>query len=492
LSDNSKRPSSRTTAPGPTTGGAPRDAEVRASGFTSRQRRVVLLLVLIVAVVFALLAGFIITSLQNFQRATSFVTPSAVGTRGASSTGTPPPTPSPTRVATPVPEKGIWSQVRAARLFDQIAHQVETDRALSPRAEVPLSFLDEQEMTSMLRELYAGRNLESELLPYAALGLVPNGSVSFEVRAPAGIYVPEQEQLYVSTDQPEADGNAQTLLAHAYVHALQDQHFDLEAMEDRATSLDEKTAARALIAGDAMLSTALYRHGDLPSTDWDWLTNLTMEAEHPRYSDQLGASEAWRHLERFPNWEGRVFVQDLFETGGWDALNQAYIDPPRSTEQILHPSRYLEERDEPTRVIVPDVGRVLGEEWHKVVEETVGELVVGLYLDGELPEERSWRAGEGWDGDTFVVWEREGGPRVLVWRTIWDSSADAVELENSLVTFVQQRHFPVRPIRPPREAVGHWWETNAGTFHVCRAGRYVLFLQAPDVNTAVNVATLVP
>jgi hypothetical protein len=449
-------------------------------------------MVLIVAVVFALFAGFIVTSLQNFERAAAVVTPSPAGTPGASPTSTPPPTLTPSRVATPVPQEGIWSQVRAARLFDQIARQVETDRALSPRAEVPLSFLEEQEMASMLRQVYAERDLESRLLPYTALGLVPEQPMSIDVRVSAGIYVPEQEQLYVAADQSEGDGNAQTLLAHAYVHALQDQEFDLEAMDDRAGTVDEELAAEALIAGDAMLSTALYRHGDLSSADWTWLTDLILEVEHPEYSGELAGSETWRRLERFPNQEGRRFAQELFEAEGWDGVNRAYTEPPRSTEQILHPSRYLGQRDEPTRVVVPDIGGLLGEEWRKVLEETLGEFVVGLYLNDVLPEERSWRAAEGWDGDTFVVWERENGRRVLVWRTVWDSSADAVEFENSLGTLIAQRHFPVQPFSPPRGLNGRWWKTTAGTFHVCRTARYVLLLQTPDVNTAVNVANGLP
>jgi hypothetical protein len=347
-------------------------------------------------------------------------------------------------------------------------------------------------MAAMLQQLYAERNLESELKPYTALDMVPKGSVSFEVHTSAGIYVPEQEQLYVATDRPEGDGNAQTVLAHAYVHALQDQHFDLEAMDDRTSTIDEDLAAEALIAGDATVSTALYRHRDLASADWDALTDLIMETEHPHYSGQLETSAAWQQLKRFPNREGRVFVQRLFEAGGWDAVNRAYTDPPRSTEQILHPGRYLEQRDAPTQVTVPGIGSVLGEEWQEVLEETLGELVLGLYLNDELPGEKAWQAAAGWDGDTFVVWERETGGQVAVWRTVWDSSADAREVENSLVALVEQRYFPVRPIRPPRGVIGHWWETNAGTFHVCRTGRYVLFLQAPDVNTAVNVASLVP
>lgn len=469
-----------------------KEGAVTASDFTDRQRRIVLLLVFVVAGVLALIAGFIVTSLENFDCAAAVVTASPANTSGAPAADTPLATATPTRAATSVPQEGIWTQVRAARLFEQIAHQVAMDRDLSPRAEVPLSFLNEVKMASMLRQRYAERDFESELLPYAALDLVPRSSISIEVRVPAAIYVSEQEQLYVATDQPESDGDAQTLLAHAYVHALQDQHFGLEAIGDRARTVDEELAAQALIAGDATLTTALYRYRDLSSADWTWLTDLIVEAEHPRYSDELASIEAWRRLERFANQEGRLFVHELLEAGGWDAVNQAYVDPPRSTEQILHPDRYFEPRDEPTEVVVPDIGGVLGQGWRKVLEDTLGELVVGLYLNEDLPEETIWQAAEGWDGDTFAVWEREDGRRVVVWRTAWDSSGDAAEFENSLVRLIAQRHFPVRPFSPPRGLTGHWWGTPTGIFHVVRTARHVGFLQAPDEDTAVNVASVLP
>lgn len=465
---------------------------MRASDFTDRQRRIVLLLVFVVAGVLALIAGFIVTSLENFECAAAVVTASPANTSGAPAADSPLPTLTPTRATTPVPQEGIWTQVRAARLFEQIAHQVVTDRGLSPQVEVPLSFLDEHEMALALHQLYAERDLEREQLPYAALDLVPRGPISVAVRVPAAIYLPKQEQLYVAAGQPEGDGNAQTLLAHAYVHALQDQHFDLEAMGDRARTVDERLAVEALIAGDATVSTALYRYGDLSTADWPWLTELVIEAEHPRCSEELASSEAWERLERFPNQEGRVFVQELLEVGGWEAVNRAYADPPRSTEQILHPDRYFEQRDEPKEVVVPDIGGVLGDRWRKVLEETLGELVVGLYLSEDLPEETSWRAAEGWDGDTFAVWEREDGRRVVVWRTAWDSSGDAVEFENSLVRLIAQRHFPVQPFSPPRGLTGHWWRTPTGILHVVRAARHVVFLQTPDEDTGVNVASVLP
>lgn len=456
-----------------------------ASGFTARQRRTVLLMVTAVIVVFAMLAGLVVATIQGWNDAVPVPPPTFVSL---------PPTPVATLapVASPVPEEGIWSQVQAARLFDQIAHQVETLRGLSPRAEVPLSFLDQSEMTALLCELYTGRGSETQRLPYAALGLVPDVPVTVQPHQAAGVYVASQEQLYVATGPQQSSVDDQALLAHAYAHALQDQHFDLGGMDARAVTTDAAWAIQALVEGDAMLLTALYRYDDLAAADWEHLAGLVLRAERPSYGEALDRDPAWTRLQQFPYWEGRQFVDVLFQAGGWAAIDAAYTDPPRSTEQVLHPERYLEERDAPAGVVVPDLGEVLGERWSVLVQDTLGEFVVGLYLDAMLPGEMAWRAASGWDGDTFVVWEHEDGSRVLVWRTIWDSTAEAAEFERARVALLLHQYLPVWPIDPPRGLTGDWWETEEGAVYVSRAGRYVLTVYAPDVGTLANVAEALP
>jgi hypothetical protein len=463
---------------------------VSGPGFTRRQRLTVLLLVVLVVVVLAMMVGFIVTSIQSWKRAT----PAALQSF-PSLLPTPVSSPSPSPTSLPTPEEGIWSQVQAARLFDQIAHQVETLRGLSPRAEVPLSFLDEREMATLLRQRYAERSLEAQILPYVALGLLPDASISIDPHQAAGVYVPDQEQLYVAIGRREIGADDQALLGHAYAHALQDQHFDLGAMDARATSTDATLAVQALVEGDATLLTALYRYEDLTVADWRHLEGLILEAEQPGHGEELDRSEGWARLQRFPYREGRRFAEALFQAGGWEAINRAYADPPRSTEQVLHPERYLGElgeRDEPTRVVVPELGAVLGEDWRMLLQGTLGEFVVGLYLDLLLPEEVSWEAADGWDGDTFTVWAREDGSRVLVWRTIWDSTAEAVEFEHALFALIPQRYLPAWPVDPPRGLTGRWWQTDAGAVCVSRVARYVIIARAPDVNALANVMGVLP
>lgn len=484
---------------------------MNAFNLTPSQRRVVLLMAAIIIGVFSMIAGFIITSLQTAERATPTVarkTPTLLSLLPTSQ----PPTLTPTPIPSPYPgpsktpdEIGLWSQVQAARLFDQIAHQVETLRGLSPRAEVPLNFLDEHEMKAILRWLYEERDPETPLEPYIALGLLPNTELESHTSQAAGIYISEQRQLYVSTYRPESDTDAQALLAHAYVHALQDQHFDLEAVESRATTTDGALAIQALIEGDATLLTALYGYENPTEADWVHLTDLIVQAERlsrpvsssPREQENgnvLGQDEVWDRLLRFPNWEGRLFAEALFQDSDWEKINRAYTTPPRSTEQVLHPERYLNGPDDPTNVVVPRLDAALDEDWTMSLEDTVGEFIIGLYLNQTLPEERAWQGAEGWDGDKFIVWENEDGRRVLVWRTIWDDTTEAAEFERSLAALIPQRYFPTQPIDAPQGLPGRWWRTQSDTeaMYVHRLARYVTFVRAPDVNTLVNVVNVLP
>jgi hypothetical protein len=453
---------------------------------------VVILLILAVVAVFAMLAGLIVTSLRSWKNLSPVSTPSPAPTVRAT-VSLPTPSPSPAPAPTFVFEEGIWSQVQAARLFDQIAHQVEIIRGLAPRAEVPLSFLDEPEMTRLLERFQGPQDTETLLRPYAELGLLPDRiPIQVQPHRTAGVYLPEQKQLYVTAGRPESSADDQGLLAHAYIHALQDQHFDLGAMDDRATTTDEKLAIQALVEGDAVLVTASYLYGDITAADWDHVLELVLEAERPSYGEDLDNVEAWTRLERFPYAEGQRFVSVLFQIGGWQAVNDAYIRPPRSAEQVLHPEHYLGENVEPVQVVLPDLGGVLGDDWDLLVQDTLGEFVVGLYLQSVLSQETSWQAASGWGGDTFAYWEGRAGERLLVWRTIWDGTADAVEFERALAALVSQRYVPAWPVSAPRGLGGQWWEINAGAVCVLRVARYVLFVQAPDLGLLADVVESLP
>ncbi len=459
-----------------------------AAGFTSRQRATITLMGILIVAAFAMLAGFIITSVQG--RATP--PPSSQPLPTSTPFPTPiPASPTPSSNATR-PVEGIWSQVQAARLFDQIAHQVERLRDLTPQAEMPLSFLDEQDMARVLRQLHNRQGYAARLSPYIELGVLPDVSLFTHPQQTPGLYVPQQHQLYILTGRQESSVDEQALLAHAYTHALQDQHFDLGAMDARARSTDATLAIQSLVEGDAMLSAALYRYGDLATTDWPHLTSLIIQAEQSRYSDELGGTENWDRIQRFPYWEGRQFGEALLQDGGWAALNRAYANPPRSTKHILHPEQYLAGQDQAARVTVPDLSDALGSDWSLSIQDTFGEFVIGLYLEAFLPAEEAREVADGWNGDTFVKWRDGSARQVVVWRTFWDSAADATAFEIALQQMVGQKYLPAWPIEPPGGLIGTWWEIEEGGVYVVRVAHYVTLTQAPDLDILTDVAYVLP
>jgi len=118
-----------------------------------------------------------------------------------------------------------------------------------------------------------------------------------------------------------------------------------------------------------------------------------------------------------PYFSGRDFAQAVQKKGGWDALKQAWSRPPESTEQVLHPEKF-EARESPRPVDVsytPSGGRVLN-------EGVLGEILIRTFLGDGASEE----AAAGWGGDRFRVFDLSG-KTLLVWRSVWDSPADASE-----------------------------------------------------------------
>ena len=66
-----------------------------------------------------------------------------------------------------------------------------------------------------------------------------------------------------------------------------------------------------------------------------------------------------RAMLLFPYAEGLGFVHAFRQRQPWSALSAIYQDPPRSASQILHPERYLDRREDPVPLELPDLASVL-------------------------------------------------------------------------------------------------------------------------------------
>jgi hypothetical protein len=148
-----------------------------------------------------------------------------------------------------------------------------------------------------------------------------------------------------------------------------------------------------------------------------------------------------------PYLTGRQFAHALWQKGGWTAVRAAWDRPPTTTEQVLHPEKFLageQGRAADLALSAPRGGRALGDG------------ILGEMLTRTLLGEGSDAAAAGWGGDRFQAWD-VGGRTLLGWRTVWDSEGDRAEfLQAATAAFRRRDPSPTRRGRFTVFAEGPW------------------------------------
>jgi tetratricopeptide (TPR) repeat protein len=239
-----------------------------------------------------------------------------------------------------------------------------------------------------------------------------------------GFYDPDDETFHVVQDKAPGLTDRMTA-AHEYVHALQDQYFEIGKARDQEKNDDRGIAYDALVEGDATLATVLYTSEKLPALEMlQTIEASEAEADMEQLAKSPSVLRGW--LE-FPYSHGMAFVQPVYETGGWEAVNDLYAKPPASTEQVLHPERYRA-GEMPVEVALPDLSNTLGAEWKVIYENVLGELTWRLVLNELVGPASAERAADGWGGDRYVLLRQgDEGPGAVLMRAAWDTPEDAEE-----------------------------------------------------------------
>ena len=241
-----------------------------------------------------------------------------------------------------------------------------------------------------------------------------------------GYYDPENAEFVVINDGALLDPAAQWTHAHEFVHALQDQHYDLGDLNDESLDSEARAAIRALAEGEAELVQYLYLF------EGDYFTDSEAEAilSDSAQTDSGFLREFPPVLVNdlaFPYTDGVEFVIDLYRDGGFAAIDAAWADPPRSTEHIMHPDRYRA-GDEPQLVALAPLTGTLGVGWELLDEDILGEFYLRQYLDQQLTAAAVNRAATGWGGDRYAVYFNPAeNALAMALRLVWDTPEDALE-----------------------------------------------------------------
>jgi hypothetical protein len=358
--------------------------------------------------------------------------------------------------------------------MDQIEIQVSDLRGLVAKSSVSRNLLSPQALRQRVLDDflsdYTEEDAREDALVLWSFGLIErefdlyNFYLELFSEQIAGYYDQETKEMYVVQSEAFA-GPERLTYAHEFVHALQDQYYDIENglqfnAEDCKNDSERCAAVSALLEGDASLTESLWFAKFATHQDQVEISQFYSTFESPVFDS---APAFMKEDFIFPYQQGKDFVQSIFDAGGWEAVNQVYLQPPVTTEQILHPEQYP--HDIPSAVEVPDLVAVLGSEWDEIDRGVMGEwytyliLSAGLEAQANIPQSEAQTAAAGWEGDTYVVLYNENQDQVsLVLLTQWASDADVVEFERSFSKYAASRFGETISHTSP----GVYWQSSMG------------------------------
>lgn len=241
-----------------------------------------------------------------------------------------------------------------------------------------------------------------------------------------------RDQVETSTTRAVASSPVErALLYHELIHLLQEQNWLAELPAPTLPpSGDERLALEVLREGDAnaaMLDFLADDVGARPELLTD-VTGLLAAPPHHRAERLATLPPFLRELRVETHEVGLTFARRARQSGGESLIGRIFRDPPVSTEQLLHPERYLVRYDEPVRIGETSLVEPLQSPATQVYSDVWGELRLRLLLQRFLSPEKAAAAAAGWGGDRLTAVERtDTGQILLGWFTAWDEEKDATE-----------------------------------------------------------------
>ena len=238
----------------------------------------------------------------------------------------------------------------------------------------------------------------------------------------------------------ELDVATRVSVVHELTHALQDQHFDLDAMADEAGEADGTSydAYLGLIEGDATRIEDAYV---------DTLSDAELDDYLRQYGDVADASDnelagvpaVLQAFQATPYALGPALLALLAEDGGNRAVDEAFRDPPTTGEHLLEPLSYLD-RDQPADVDPPSLPDDVDE---PTDEGDMSAVDLYLILGARIDPFEALTAADGWGGSPFVAYEDSGdgrdgpdGRTCVRIRAVGDTAEDSAQLYDAFERWV--------------------------------------------------------
>jgi hypothetical protein len=250
-----------------------------------------------------------------------------------------------------------------------------------------------------------------------------------------GMYNERTKELLATSDYRNVDMMKAMILVHEMRHAVQDEHYNLKEILGTYSDYDDRKLARlSAVEGDAAFISVQFsgfNAGLLSSTfDSDPLISFSPIGN----TAQLYKSpEIIKQQLIMPYIYGLRFVTTVFQKKKWKGLKRVLSSPPDSTEQVLHPDKFLKQEKPDEVDIKYKPGKyplyhsgVIGEHYLNVL---LMDKKQSGYVDYAL----------GWGGDTYKIYGNAAS-YFMIWKSVWDKEKYCSSFYFDFRRFIERRY----------------------------------------------------
>jgi hypothetical protein len=357
------------------------------------------------------------------------------------------------------------SAVPSAEQITRILGQISEITGMKLKHPVPMSTLTKEEwrcwVDDRVRESAKPEEIRVEETAMKMFGFLPP---EFDLRASTVDLMSEQaaavydhkkkRMIFVQGAAPEE--MAEAVLAHELSHALADQHFDMGRFLEKGPRSDESESARlAVVEGQAMwimLEVMMKQSGQSLTTN-----SAALQLMLPSLSKMAAAQypvfdKSPLYLKEsllFPYSAGLMFQQAVIDKLGREAFAAVLQDPPKNTQQIMHPEMYLM-HEAVASVELPEFdGR---NKLKKLTDGDVGEFDMHVLFEQYASKKDADGVAPAWRAGRFELLEEKSTKHpVLRWVVLWDTPESA---QKALPLYLKVMEKKSQGLKWTRQAAG--------------------------------------
>ncbi len=303
--------------------------------------------------------------------------------------------------------------------------QVEKVRGLPFREKVTCKVLNRTAFSARLAKLQNSPQSRDARKTFEAvfkiIGLIPQSfpyagcEAATAADSSWAVYDRTNHEIVLRADVSTPD----PVIAHELVHALQDQHFQLQTLQKGVKSFDQDLALSALIEGDAVNVESA-----LPGAHSPTIGSLVND------QGSCTPTEALLNVKLFPYEWGARFAN----LSGNAAINEMFNHPPSTTRAVLYPKKAWNQ----PKLSLPLSGEP--PDYRSVAADSLGEFMLRTLLKNYMAREQAILAAKGWAADRFVLYKHKSNPLYAArWNILFEDPQDVLQFRQAIKEYAAKR-----------------------------------------------------